>query len=73
MADYQITCCSTADMPEEFFTRRNIKYACFHFTMDGVQYDDDLGHSMPFDEFYSRISAGAMPTTSQVNVEDRSG
>lgn len=70
MADYQITCCSTADMPEEFFTRRNIKYVCFHFTMDGVQYDDDLGHSMPFDEFYSRISAGAMPTTSQVNVEE---
>ena len=70
MADYQITCCSTADMPEEFFTRRNIKYVCFHFTMDGVQYPDDLGHSMSFDEFYKRIEGGAMPTTSQVNVDE---
>ena len=70
MADYQLTCCSTADMPQEYFDRRNIKYVCFHFTMDGVQYDDDLGKSMPFDEFYARVAAGSMPTTSQVNVEE---
>lgn len=70
MADYQLTCCSTADMPEEYFARRDIKYVCFHFTMDGVQYDDDLGKSMPFDKFYARIAAGSMPTTSQVNVEE---
>lgn len=70
MANYQLTCCSTADMPEEFFIKRDIKYVCFHFTMDGVQYDDDLGHSMAFDKFYARIAAGAMPTTSQVNVEE---
>ena len=70
MANYQLTCCSTADMPEEFFVKRDIKYVCFHFTMDGVQYDDDLGHSMAFDKFYARIAAGAMPTTSQVNVEE---
>lgn len=57
-------------MPEEFFVKRDIKYVCFHFTMDGVQYDDDLGHSMAFDKFYARIAAGAMPTTSQVNVEE---
>lgn len=57
-------------MPEEFFIKRDIKYVCFHFTMDGVQYDDDLGHSMAFDKFYARIAAGAMPTTSQVNVEE---
>ena len=61
MADYQLTCCSTADMPQEYFDRRNIKYVCFHFTMDGVQYDDDLGKSMPFDEFYARVAAGSMP------------
>ena len=70
MANYQLTCCSTVDMPEEFFIKRDIKYVCFHFTMDGVQYDDDLGHSMAFDKFYARIAAGAMPTTSQVNVEE---
>ncbi len=68
MPDYLITCCSTADLPQEYFQRRNIPYVCFHFTLDGKEYPDDLGQSMPFDEFYRRIAAGAMPTTSQVNV-----
>lgn len=68
MKEYVLSCCSTADMPKSWFEERKIPYACFHFTMDGTQYDDDLGQSMPFDEFYRRVGAGAMPTTSQVNV-----
>ena len=68
MADYVITCCSTADMPEQYFIERKIPYVCFHFTLDGEQYADDLGKSIPFDEFYKRIAQGATPTTSQVNV-----
>lgn len=68
MKEYVLSCCSTADMPKSWFEERQIPYACFHFTMDGTQYDDDLGQSMPFDEFYRRVGAGAMPTTSQVNV-----
>lgn len=36
--------------------------------MDGKEYPDDLGKSMPFAEFYKRIADGAEPTTSQVNV-----
>ncbi|MGI6711539.1 MAG: DegV family protein [Bacillota bacterium] len=68
MSDYVITCCSTADMPYDYFKRRNIPFVCFHYTMDGQEYPDDLGQSMPFEEFYARIKAGAMPTTSQVNV-----
>jgi len=68
MSDYVITCCSTADLPLEYFQRKNIPYVCFHFTMDGKEYPDDLGQTIPFDEFYARIAAGALPTTSQVNV-----
>ena len=70
MASYQLTCCSTADRTEEFFKERNIAYACFHFTMDGKEYLDDLGKSIPADEFYKRISAGSQPVTSQVNAEE---
>jgi DegV family protein with EDD domain len=69
MHPYVLTCCSTADLPKEYFEKREIPYVCFHFTMDGVEYPDDLGQSMPFDEFYARIGAGAMPTTSLVNTE----
>lgn len=55
-------------MPEQYFIERKIPYVCFHFTLDGEQYADDLGKSIPFDEFYKRIAQGATPTTSQVNV-----
>jgi len=68
MPDYILTCCSTADLPLEYFQKRNIPYVCFHFTMDGKEYPDDLGQSMAFEEFYQRVTAGAMPTTSQVSV-----
>jgi len=63
MTDYIFTCSSTADLPYEYFIKKNILYVCFHFYMDGKGYPDDLGKSMPFDEFYQRIVDGAMPTT----------
>lgn len=69
MADFILSCCSTADLPLEFFQTRNVQLICFHFTIDGVDYADDLGQSIPFDDFYKRISDGAQPTTSQVNVQ----
>ena len=47
MADYVLSCCSTADLSEQHFTERNISYICFHFELDGKQYPDDLGKSIP--------------------------
>ena len=69
MADYVVTCCSTSDLPAEYFEKRNVPCVYFHFNMDGKEYPDDLGKSMPFDEFYKRISNGATPTTAQVNAD----
>lgn len=69
MPNYVLTCCSTADLPKEYFEERSIPYVCFHYTMDGQEYPDDLGASMSFPDFYARVASGAMPTTSQVNVE----
>lgn len=57
-------------MPEEFFERRRIAYVPFHFTLDGVEYPDDLGRSVPFDRFYQKLAAGSQSTTSQVNVDE---
>lgn len=68
MSKFALTCCSTADLSREHFERRNIQYVCFHFNLDGVEYVDDLGESVPFKDFYGRIAEGSMPTTSQVNV-----
>lgn len=68
MADYVLSCCSTADLSAEHFAERNIEYVCFHFSMDGRRYSDDLGHSIPFAEFYSRMVGGADTKTSQVST-----
>ena len=70
MNPYVISCCSTADLSEEHFRSRNISYICFHFELDGVEYPDDLGKSIPFDEFYRRMANGASTRTSQINVEE---
>jgi DegV family protein with EDD domain len=68
MTGYILTCCSTTDMPLEYFQKRNIPFVKFHFNIDGKDYLDDLGQSMSFEDFYAKIAAGAMPTTSQVSV-----
>lgn len=70
MKNYILSCCSTADLTEEHFNKRDIHYICFHFSLDGKQYDDDLGKSIPFDEFYKAMSKGAETKTSQVNVHE---
>ncbi len=68
MGNYVLTCCSTADMPYEYFRKRNIPFLCFHYVLDGKEYLDDLGQTISLSEFYGRIAAGSMPTTSQVNI-----
>lgn len=70
MGDYIISCCSTADLTEEHFRARNISYICFHYELDGKQYMDDLGKSMPFDQFYEAMANGADTKTSQINVAE---
>ncbi len=70
MGSYVITCCSTVDLPKEYFEKNNISYACYHYMMDGEEYLDDLGQSIPYSEFYRRIDGGSMPTTSQINITE---
>ena len=66
-----VLCCdSTADLSKEHFERRDIHYVCFHFFLDGKEYFDDLGQSVPFDQFYQAMADGAETSTSQVNVDE---
>ncbi len=66
MSDYIISCCSTADLSKELFQKRDIKVVFFHFELDGVDYLDDCGESMPPEELFRRMDAGAQTKTSQV-------
>jgi DegV family protein with EDD domain len=70
MSEYILSCCSTADLSKEHFEKRDIKYICFHYKLNGVDYSDDLGQSIPFEEFYQRMDSGEDTQTSQINVTE---
>lgn len=68
MAEYCISCCSTADLTKEYFDKREIRYVCFHYELGGTDYLDDLGQTMPPAELYRRMLAGEDVKTSQVSI-----
>lgn len=70
MANYVLSCCSTADLTKEHFQSRDIHYVCFHYAMNGKEYMDDLGESMSFEDFYKAMADGAETRTSQVNIAE---
>ena len=70
MHPYVLSCCSTADLTEEHFRSRDISYVCFHCELNGIAYLDDLGKSVPFEQFYQAMADGAETKTSQVNAEE---
>ena len=70
MEDYILSCCSTEDLTKEHFDDRNIRYICFHYELDGKEYPDDLGQSIPFDKFYKAMEDGATTKTSQINSDE---
>lgn len=70
MGEYILSCCSTADLSKEHFDKRGLQYVCFHFTLGGKEYMDDLGKSVSPEELYRRMSAGEDTKTSQISVAE---
>ena len=65
---YVISCCSAADLTLELIQKLDVELLCFHLTLDGVQYTDDLGQSMDINHFYAEMAAGKMTKTSQIGI-----
>ena len=68
MSQYVITCESTVDLSEAHLRERAVSFACFTFHMDGKEYSDDYGRSMPITDFYEKLKQGSVSTTSQVSI-----
>lgn len=68
--NYFLTCESTADLTEQHFNDIDVKFVKFHFAIGENEYSDDLGVSIPFEEFYKKVGEGADIRTSQVNVSE---
>ena len=65
MSDYVIMTDNTVDMPLAWLKEHQVDYLCLSCNMDGEIYDKE--HVIEDKEFYRRMRAGSMPTTSQVN------
>lgn len=70
MSDYILSCCSTVDLTREQMEKRDLRYVCFHFYLDGEEYADDMEKSVPAEELYQKMSEGAETKTSQVSVSE---
>lgn len=70
MTDYLISGSSTADLSKAHFEAIGVRYICYHYQLDGVVHEDDLGESISYADFYHRMATGAETATSQINVEE---
>ncbi|MDO5444714.1 MAG: DegV family protein [Eubacteriales bacterium] len=68
MADYILSCESTVDILEEQLRSRNISYISYAYSINGKEYLDDFGKTIPYEDFYRMMSEGADTSTSQINI-----
>lgn len=64
-----LSCESTVDMPYSYINGRNIPVIFYSYTVDGVDYTDDMCRNPEeLDKFYAMLNAGKLPTTTQLNA-----
>lgn len=64
-----LSCESTVDMPFSYVSSRNIPVIFYSYTVDGVDYPDDmLRDPRALPRFYEMLEAGKLPTTTQLNA-----
>lgn len=67
--NFLLSCESTVDLPFSYISGRNIEVLFYTYTVDGVEYDDDMGRDpKALDRFYGFMENGKFPATSQINV-----
>ena len=67
MNKYLLSCGSAVDLSLEHLNERNIHWIPFLYYMDNVEYEDDLGETISYKEFYAKIKNGVITKTSQIN------
>lgn len=68
MRDYIITTDNTSDLPEAYIKEHSLGMLSLTYMIDGETYNRK--HELPYKEFFEKMRAGSMPTTSQVNPEE---
>ena len=70
MENFVLSCCSTVDISKEHLIRKNLNYICFHFEVDGKEYEDNFGESISFEHLYDAMLHGAETKTTQLNASE---
>lgn len=67
MNEFVIVSDSTVDLSKEYLQSKQVPIISLSYIMDGVTYEemDGLSHK----EFFEKLRAGSLPTTSQINPE----
>ena len=68
LSEYVLSCESTVDLTAEKIKELGLECIYFHFYIDGVEYADDLGQTVPFDEFYQAMKDGAETKTAAIST-----
>ena len=68
MKEFIITTDTTADLPADYIEKNNIGLLSLTYTIDDKTYS--WNNPLPVKEFYDKMRAGSLPTTSQVNPEE---
>lgn len=67
--NFVLSCESTVDLPFSYISGRNIEVLFYTYSVDGVEYDDDMGRDPEaLNRFYGFMEAGKFPATSQINI-----
>ena len=68
MSEYTLFVDSTCDLKREMYEAADLRCFTMRFLMDGTEYPDD-GETLYGHEFYAKMHAGSMPTTTQLSPE----
>lgn len=65
-----LSCESTTDLTLKHFSKRNIPVLPYSYTVDGVEYVDDMREGNGLAIFYNQLASNKRPTTSLINMEN---
>ena len=68
MHNFVLTTDTSCDVFRTELDEKGVPWIPLSFTIDEISYDDDFSSDDRYVDFYDKIRAGKMPTTSQINV-----
>ncbi|MDR3085140.1 MAG: DegV family protein [Christensenellaceae bacterium] len=60
---------SCADLPKAYAQRRGLTILPMPYSIEGRDYLDDFGESLPYHDFYEKLRAGLAAQTAQISAE----